>query len=199
MFCLPVHEHHHRRILHSFRSHKSLRAEAAAAPEMPHPRHQRHPSEAGSETRSSTESSRPSTSRTDVSIEWDPLRLHPVGPTPVPVLDDIKRHELRQARSLHGLGQHHERRTTTHSHSQSHSEPAMVIYDGFDFGFASPGRATSYSAPSSPTTSEGATPRPHLMRDGDYFKRGDWKRRGIVFGTSEATMATEDECFDLDI
>jgi hypothetical protein len=75
----------------------------------------------------------------------------------------------------------------------------MVIYDGFDFGFASPGRGASQSAPTSPTTSQGATPRPHPVTDGDYFKRGDWKRRGIVFGTTEATMASEDECFDLDV
>ncbi|KAK0655797.1 hypothetical protein B0T16DRAFT_451432 [Cercophora newfieldiana] len=197
MFCLPIHHdhHHHHRILHSFRSNKSLRAEAQAAPEMPHYRHQRHPSEASSVARSSTESSRPSTSRTDVSIEWDPLRLHPVGPVLVPVLDDIKRRELRQARSLHSLRQHQQE--TSHSHS--HSEPAMVIYDGFDFGFASPNRAISHSAPTSPTTSEGATPRRHQATGDDYFKRGDWKRRGIVFGTSEATMATEDECFDLDV
>jgi len=33
----------------------------------------------------------------------------------------------------------------------------------------------------------------------DYFKRGDWKRRGIVFSAVEPTMATEDECFDLDV
>jgi len=117
------------------------------------------------------------------------------------VLDDITRRELRQARSMHSLGQHHQKTPTSHSHSHSHShtEPAVVIYDGFDFGFASPGRLISHSAPSSPTTREGATPRPHLVTDRDYFKRGDWKRRGIVFGTSEATMATEDETFDLDI
>ena len=74
----------------------------------------------------------------------------------------------------------------------------MVIYEGFDFGF-SPNQ-TSQSAPTSPTTSEGPTPRPHPATDGpEYFKRGDWKRRGIVFGTSETAMATEAECFDLDV
>jgi len=196
MFCIPLHDHHnHRRILHSFRSHKSLRAEAPATQEM----HHRQPSEASSLARSSTDSLRPSTSRTDISIEWDPLRLHPVGPAPVlPVLDDARRHELRQARSLHGIHQHHLRRSTPHSHSHSQSGPDMVIYEGFDFGFGP--NQTSQSAPTSPTTSEGPTPRPHPATDGpEYFKRGDWKRRGIVFGTSETAMATEAECFDLDV
>jgi hypothetical protein len=78
----------------------------------------------------------------------------------------------------------------------------MVIYDGFDFGFGL--KQTSQSAPSSPTTpSASATPRPHpagSMDGPDYFmKRGDWKRRGIVFSANETTMATEEECFDLEV
>jgi len=45
------------------------------------------------------------------------------------------------------------------------------------------------------------TPRhhPEATDSFDYFmKRGDWKRRGIVF-TSEVPMAGEDECFDLEM
>ncbi len=88
----------------------------------------------------------------------------------------------------------------------------MVIYDGFDFGFNH-----SESVPSSPSSISGSepgtpespgaewggsvTPRPRQTRDGaDYFmKRGDWKRRGIVFTACETPMASEDECFDLEV
>ncbi|KAK3363350.1 hypothetical protein B0T25DRAFT_562371 [Lasiosphaeria hispida] len=207
--------HHHHRLLHSFRSHKTLRADAESQ-EM---HHHRNPSEASSVARSSTDSARPSTSRTDMSVEWDPLRLHPpMASAPSPVFPSThsqesrryEPHELRQARAQHNTeGRTHSRAV----HSQS--SPTMVIYDGFDFGFSqqAPRRRTSPAPSSSGSEFEAATPesrgaewgpvtpRPHPATNSpDYFiKRGDWKRRGIVFGGGETTMASEAETFDLDM
>ncbi|KAK0749300.1 hypothetical protein B0T18DRAFT_436877 [Schizothecium vesticola] len=223
MFCFPQHEHHSpARILHSFRSHRSLRASAAVAAHQSQPpselypndpnmhlphfhhglRHQRKPSDAptmsstitASTTRSSSDSSRPSTSggRSDTSsIEWNPLGLHPpLAPAP----------RLHQQRSLHSFQQHLQQTKTvpvpaaprptlsSHGHSRS-APPALVIYDGFDFGF---GKGERGSAPSTPSTISGSSgpstpamrrPGPPGGMDGpDFFiKRGGWKRRGIVF------------------
>ncbi|KAK5663237.1 hypothetical protein OQA88_6655 [Cercophora sp. LCS_1] len=184
---------------------------------MPHPirHHRRQPSEASSLARSSTESSRPSTRGTDLSVEWDPLRLHPPlapGPAPVfPPTNTLTRHGVRQAQSMHFpnssqlISQNPSR--TLHSHSQS--TPSVVIYDGFDFGFGQKLSSPIGSEAASPDSCRGAewgdsapavTPRPHRATEGaDYFmKRGDWKRRGIVFSNS-TPMASEDECFDLDV
>ncbi|KAK3372008.1 hypothetical protein B0H63DRAFT_285933 [Podospora didyma] len=215
---LDDHHTHHLRILRSFRSHKTLRNEAAHPQEMPHFRKN---SDASSMARSSTDSSRPSTSRTDMSIDLDPLRCHPplaTAPTPAVHHFDSRRyepHELRQARSSHNHSQ-------TKLHSQP--EPSMVIYDGFDFGFGhqkpaggqrEPAQTDCWQSSFSDSGSEAAspgshasewddpvvTPRPNpAARQGaDYFmKRGDWKRRGIIF-TAEVPMASEDECFDLDM
>lgn len=209
MFCIPhTNDHHNHRILHSFRSHRNLRAGSTSeAIEMPHPirHHRRQPSE----TRSSTESSRPSTRGSDLSaVEWDPLRLHPpLAPGPAPVLppsNTLTHHGVRQARSMH-FQQNSQPKT---QHSYSASTPSVVIYDGFDFGFGS-GKKSS-SEPASPDSCRGAewcdsagpavTPRPHRATEGadDFLKRGDWKRRGIVFASS-TPMASEEECFDLDL
>ncbi|KAK1750239.1 hypothetical protein QBC47DRAFT_122636 [Echria macrotheca] len=212
--------HHHRRILHSFRSHRCLRTEAGSGSQDM--RHNRQPSDASSMARSSTESARPSTSRTDMSVEYDPLRLHPVtlAPGPVPILPTriesrhYEPHELRQARSMHFHHGHHTQPRQIHNHSHSQSVPAMVIYGGFDFGF---GEKMVPSSPSSLSGSEAATPnscqgafewgdaitpRPHPAGSssgpGNFIKRGDWKRRGIVFA-ADSPAASEDECFDLDM
>lgn len=234
MFCFPQQEHHSStRILHSFRSHRSLRASAAAQrspdlyPEdtttstmhLPHFHHHRKPSDAPtmSTTRSSSDSTRPSTSggRSDASsscssIEWNPLRLHPpLAPAP----------RLHQQRSLDSFQQHLQQQNHTqpapvpsaprptlssHGHSRS-APPALVIYDGFDFGFGKGGKGSEVSTPSTagsgPGTPAMRRPGPPGGMDGaDFFiKRGGWKRRGIVFSPEAGREeAKEDEVFDLE-
>lgn len=248
MFCIPTHHEHNqpRRILHSFRSHRSLRTEATVgspSTTMRMSQHHRKPSDVSSMTRSSTESARSPTGRSECSaVEWDPLRLHPpMAPGSGPLLpahqDDSRRyqpHELRQARSMHfHNAQSQANARALHSHSQS--APALVIYGGFDFGFSSDDHkrpsssstvssAGSISEATTPDSCHGAfgwgdpvtrlSPRPHhgdragglgggprgLPGSGaDHFiKRGEWKRRGIVFA-SDAPAASEEECFDLEI
>lgn len=127
-----------RKFLRSFRSHRNLQSYFDSPTEDMI--HQRHPSDASSSSLDTTASSRPSTSsrKTDMSVDWDPLRLHPpLAPGPAPPLreagDSSRRyepHELRQARSTHNL---------RHPVPQSPSTPSCstVIYDGFDFGFPS--------------------------------------------------------------
>ncbi|KAH8885761.1 hypothetical protein GQ53DRAFT_769957 [Thozetella sp. PMI_491] len=172
--------------------------------------------------------SRPSTGGTDVSstsststIEWDPLRLHPAMtavPT-APLPERRSQHELRGARSFQQLSGHH----TSFRSLQNTRRSEVEIHEGFDFGFTpatrpAPVSAWSYSASPTPSSVAGSdagdgpewgdehalTPRPlhHYPAgpdsDADYFmKRGGWKRRGIVF-TSGITMASDDECFDLE-
>ncbi|KAK3694619.1 hypothetical protein B0T22DRAFT_452963 [Podospora appendiculata] len=255
MFCIKdsgedaQHHAHHSRTLRSFRSHKSLKSSSRSQDMHSHQRWQ---SDASSLARSSTESARPSTGRTDKSVDWDPLRLHPplaTGHTPQFGThsrhhhddDDNHNHQhesdVRQIRSLHDMRAHqaHYGRAGLHAHSAS-SSSTTVIYGGFDFGFqqnAAGSRARREPmqmrhgdpwpspTPSDCSTSSGAgsefdtapsgsqapgwgdavTPRPHPagMDSADYFlKRGGWKRRGIVF-TPEVPMATQDECFDLEM
>lgn len=150
------HSQQQSRFLRSFRSHRSLKDCTQEEEEMycrP-----RKPSDASSLASSASEtSSRPSTSsrRTDMSVDWDPLRLHPpLAAGPAPPLRDAgdahtsrryEPHELRQARSSHNLGR---------SPPQHHTQPSpsqTVIYDGFDFGFPSAGSSSSSSKPT-PTT-----------------------------------------------
>ncbi|KAK4161997.1 hypothetical protein QBC43DRAFT_322653 [Cladorrhinum sp. PSN259] len=141
----PPH-HHHYKLLRSFRSHKTLSQEAANM----HFRHHQHTkaTDLGSGARSSMESissSRPSTSggKSDLSVDWDPLRLHPpLANAPVPHLpeDDSSRryqpHELRQSRSMHNIRsrQHHQQQPHG-GHHQHQPSASTVIYGGFDFGF----------------------------------------------------------------
>ncbi|KAK3330559.1 hypothetical protein B0H66DRAFT_598091 [Apodospora peruviana] len=146
MFCIQDPEHHsghhdhHRRILRTFRSHKSLRSGARSQDMI----HQRHPSDASSlslaTTRSSTESSRPSTGRTDKSVDWDPLRLHPpMATSHLPFTqshNDNKNHEIRTARSLHNLHHGHHQNGRAHMQQSPSQSTTTVIYDGFDFGFS---------------------------------------------------------------
>ncbi|AEO65318.1 uncharacterized protein THITE_153186 [Thermothielavioides terrestris NRRL 8126] len=171
---------HHPRFLRSFRSHKNLRQDhlgststsSSRSQEMHHHRYQPSGASASSPARPSLDSSpRPSTSsRSDVSIDWDPLRLHPpsLAPGPVPPLQDAfsgetsrasrryhhhhqPPHELRHTRSSHNL--RHQTRLSpppplSHrplhgsfpSSSPSHS---TVIYDGFDFGLGNAAAATA--------------------------------------------------------
>ncbi|KAL2023574.1 hypothetical protein VTK56DRAFT_2182 [Thermocarpiscus australiensis] len=107
------------------------------------PYRDRKPSDASSLV--SSTSSRPSTSsRSDLSVDWDPLRLHPpLAPGPAPPLPDTfgesrqyTPHEIRRARSSHNLSSLRNLRgycSTSQLDYQSASE--TVIYDGFDFGF----------------------------------------------------------------
>ncbi|KAK4229541.1 hypothetical protein QBC38DRAFT_472089 [Podospora fimiseda] len=165
MLCgIPPPQHHHHRLLRSFRSHKGLSQEAANM----HFRHH-HTKESdlssSADTRSSMESStssRPSTSggKSDLSVDWDPLRLHPpLANAPVPQLpedDNVRRYqpyELRQSRSMHNIRsgqQHHQQPQRQHHHQPSTS---TVIYGGFDFGFSSQHQRPTADRCSSPTPS----------------------------------------------
>ncbi|KAK4219065.1 hypothetical protein QBC37DRAFT_167550 [Rhypophila decipiens] len=246
MFCIQDSEmhgsnsHNSRRILRSFRSHKSLKS-ATRSQDMAH---QRRPSDAStlSAARSSAESSRPSTSSRPARIvDWDPLRLHPpLAKSHLPFAAQNSssaknaHRELRQARSLHHL---HGAYTSAHvgQPEPRATSSRTVIYDGFDFGFdqmaspsrrepmhdyhddlyhqhrpSSPGASSTSSGgsdfgPETPSDAQfhfqGLTPRPHvagLDAADHYIKRGGWKRRGIVFET-EVPMASEEECFDLEM
>ncbi|KAK0737539.1 hypothetical protein B0T21DRAFT_365465 [Apiosordaria backusii] len=164
MFCgLPHHHHNSHRALRSFRSHTRLRSEAASPSTMHFRHHHSQPSSASSLPRSSMESSvsRPSTSggKSELSVDWDPLRLHPpLACAPVPHLPEetssrrYQPHELRQARSMHNL-----RAQQQNNHTSRHNQQAptaTVIYGGFDFGFdTSRSHKTSARRPPSPTPS----------------------------------------------
>ncbi|KAK3987411.1 hypothetical protein QBC44DRAFT_119246 [Cladorrhinum sp. PSN332] len=139
------HHHHHHRLLRSFRSHKSLSQQAANMPFRQH--HHTKASDLSSDTRSSMESttsSRPSTSggKSDLSVDWDPLRLHPpLANAPVPHLpeDDNSRryqpHEIRQSRSMHNIRSRQQHQQPHRHHHQHQPSTSTVIYGGFDFGF----------------------------------------------------------------
>ncbi|KAK4102964.1 hypothetical protein N658DRAFT_485164 [Parathielavia hyrcaniae] len=128
-----------------FRSHKNLRSniqlEALSSQDDDMYHHRHAPSDASSLDSNSTR--RPSTSSrtTDLSIDWDPLRLHPPSHThgPAPPLRDAfggeqsprryQPRELRHVRSSHTL-----RQPPSHAPRPQPSS-SMVIYGGFDFGF----------------------------------------------------------------
>jgi len=146
MFCIQDTELHSshppppRRIIRTFRSHKSLKSAVRTQDVV----HQRHPSNisAVSAARSSTESCRPSTSRGDRVVDWDPLRLHPplaashLPFTPQQQNNTRSHHQdLRSPRSLHNL---HGTHASVHPSQPEHHQPTKtrtVIYGGFDFGF----------------------------------------------------------------
>ncbi|KAM7209702.1 hypothetical protein V8F20_000105 [Naviculisporaceae sp. PSN 640] len=95
--------------------------------------------------------------------------------------------------------------------SSRRREPMHDYYDDLYHQDRPPSSASSTSSggsdfgPETPSDAQfhfqGLTPRPHVpgMDAADHFiKRGGWKRRGIVFET-EVPMASEDECFDLEL
>lgn len=150
------HQQHHR-LLRALRGHKQLEDSDSRSQDM-HCR-PRQPSDASSLARPSLDSSssRPSiSSRSDVSVDWDPLRLHPplaLGPSP-PLGSTqgdsrpYQPHELRQGRPSHRRG----RSPRRHCYQLSSD---TVIYGGFDFGFdtAKPALATATTTASTSTCS----------------------------------------------
>lgn len=239
MFCgIPAPHHHHQRLLRSFRSHKSLSQQAAQPiANMNFRHHQPKASDLSSASRSSMESlsSRPSTSggKSELSVDWDPLRLHPPlanAPVPhIPEEDNSRRyqpHEIRQSRSMHNLRS----RQQTQRHHQK-PPTSTVIYGGFDFGFeTNPSQhhhklAARCPSPTPSSASDASSldgvreaeewgdngvvtplpaPRrsrpqpPAAMNEAENFiKRGDWKRRGIVFFSDSAALAGEDETWEI--
>ncbi|KAK3902287.1 hypothetical protein C8A05DRAFT_15628 [Staphylotrichum tortipilum] len=180
----PPSNHHQHRFLRSFRSHKSLRQHShddsissttstvyPFYPDEMHPRRHR-PSDASSLACPSLEPSsrRPSTASgsSDVSIDWDPLRLNPpnLAPgSPPPLLHDVfadmsltsstspTPSKLRHAHSSQVLRApppppSQPQPSPRHAQQQQQQQPPptfnTVIYSGFDFGFP--------NAPSPPTT-----------------------------------------------
>ncbi|KAK4140217.1 uncharacterized protein C8A04DRAFT_32260 [Dichotomopilus funicola] len=142
---------HHHTFLRSFRSHKSLRQEkesihtehsgSSSSENDMHRPHRHRPSDASSMARPSFDST--ISRKTDLSIDWDPLRLHPsLAPGPVPPLRDIvasenatRRHqpqELRHDQSSQAVRARHQGASSRSLATSTHS---TVIYGGFDFGF----------------------------------------------------------------
>jgi hypothetical protein len=197
MFCgiqpTPTHHHHHS-LLRSFRSHRSHRhrkdstADSLSQEEMHH--HHRHvPSDASSLSRPSLDST--SSRRTDLSIDWDPLRLHPsLSSGPSPPLQDAfsdstsrryQPHELRHARSSQGL-----RRPSTSHHQPTQS---TVIYDGFDFGFNNnPTRVMTKPAAASNMMRRAPSPTPSDASSESSFSLGEPsdEEMGLGLGLSPA-------------
>ncbi|KAL2150304.1 hypothetical protein VTH82DRAFT_7980 [Thermothelomyces myriococcoides] len=140
----PTSNHHINTFLRGFRGHrnpkphKSENSEPLEIQNEMHRHHQHLSSYAGSPARPSTDST--STRRTDLSIDWDPLRLHPsLAPGPSPPLQDAFSestsrpyipHELRFARPSRAARQP----PSSPLHDRNPSAET-VIYDGFDFGF----------------------------------------------------------------
>ncbi|KXX79243.1 hypothetical protein MMYC01_203954 [Madurella mycetomatis] len=167
MLCGIYHHSHaqqQNRFLRGLRSHKSWKHHDSHIETM---HHYRKPSDTGS---SSSLDSHPSTSsKADLSVDWDPLRLHP--PTArgsAPQLPDAALGDgastasskrpyqprgLRQARSSHNLG-----RNQPMQHRCASSD--TVIYGGFDFGFdakPTPASSSRRRRDPSPTPSDAST------------------------------------------
>jgi hypothetical protein len=203
---------------------------------------ERRPSECSSEARSSCDSSRPSiSSRSEYSIEWDPLRAHPpLAVSRAPTFDEVVySHDQPPSptrQTLHELGAS----PSAHNLKSGSAQEISATLGGaressvdFEFGFIPPAMlaselrmrrhqpqlvlsaqaagAQSYDsgidngADVSPTdTSSGSgsvtsRARPAGLDDAEYFmKRGNWKRRGIVFAAPTQIEALEEECFDFD-
>lgn len=161
----PSSHHHHHGFLRSFRSHRALRqhddsnTDSFSSQEAMHHHRRQRPSDASSPGRPSfASSSRPSTSssRTEGSIDWDPLRMNPpsLAPGVAPSLQETvfeedsrlyQPHELRHAArraSSNPIPSSPRRTTPTPSCTNT------VIYDGFDFGFDNtPTPATALNTP----------------------------------------------------
>lgn len=199
----------HRRFLRSFRSHRSLRLNhktngtntdstvGNTSEEMPR-RHR--PSDASSLARPSLDSStssRPSTSssraETTMSVEWDPLRLHPaLAPASSPPLRDgfdesISRpyqpQELRQARSSHNL-----RRPSEPSYQSLSAAANTIIYEGFDFGFDNKPTPVSTPTPTISTTSTTKHPRAPSPTPSDASSECS-----LTFSSSRSSSSAEDD------
>lgn len=147
----PASPHHHT-FLRSFRSHRSLRQEkesihsknsssSGGSESDMHRPHRHRPSDASSMARPSFDST--TSRKTDLSIDWDPLRLHPsLTPGPVPPLRDIvsnenaarryQPQELRHDQSSQAVRAHRQGASTR---SLAPSTRSTVIHGGFDFGF----------------------------------------------------------------
>ncbi|KAL2147069.1 hypothetical protein VTI28DRAFT_951 [Corynascus sepedonium] len=147
----PTSSHNHHNLFRGFRGPRSLRhhknntSQSVAGGEEDMQRHHQHlPSDASSLARPSIDST--SSRRTDLSIDWDPLRLHPsFAPGPSPPLQDAfsesasrpyQPHELRHARASRPPRQLPSSLSPSQLHDRSPSSDT-VIYDGFDFGFSS--------------------------------------------------------------
>ncbi|KAJ4298717.1 hypothetical protein N0V88_003749 [Collariella sp. IMI 366227] len=202
----------HRRFLRSFRSHRSLRLNhwtsgtntdstvGNTSEEMPR-RHR--PNDVSSLARPSLDSStssRPSTSsraETIMSVEWDPLRLHPaLAPASSPPLRDtfdesISRpyqpQELRQARSSHNL-----RRPSEPSYQSLSAAANTIIYDGFDFGFDNKPTPASTPTPTISTTisTTSTTKRPRAPSPTPSDASSECS---LTFSSSSSSVSAEDD------
>ncbi|KAL1871976.1 hypothetical protein VTK73DRAFT_1806 [Phialemonium thermophilum] len=204
------------RVFRSFR--RSSKTEAHDTQDTCHI-HLRKPSQASSlASAASTDGQYPSTAEWDTKLaEPNPLRLHPPMETGSPRVQPAnnRRPQSRYHLEDDDALRFHQARLRSYRDLQRSHDPSVEIHDGFDFGFSnstrpvsepSAGRSTSEDA--SPNDSDLAPavewgtaimPRPHPagLDNADYIlKRGDWKRRGIIFDL-EIPLADEEESFDI--
>lgn len=209
---------HGHSLFRSFRSHKGTKGDEQR--EHAFRIRERKPSEASTASYSSTESRRPSACPTEKSTDWDPLRSHPPmdrARSPSVYLTRVSEKDGFDEESFH----HYDRSELEAPLSISSSRSTTDIYGGFDFEFPNglapmPARhrretdgvltdrresdLSSTGTETGPTErSEAVTRRPRpagRCNADDFMRRGDWKRRGVVF-TSSFSLAGEEESFDL--
>ncbi|KAK4136979.1 hypothetical protein BT67DRAFT_439983 [Trichocladium antarcticum] len=159
------HSHQQPRFLRSFRGRRNLKAKQGEQDEAMFSRDRR-PSDASSLARSISETSNsrcPSTSsrRTDLSVDWDPLRLHPphAAAPDLPLRDSTTSSRRYEP---HARPSHSPRTPPPQQHPPSSppSSPpspsnSTVIYDGFDFGFPSDGGRNKPTPTTAATASRG--------------------------------------------
>jgi hypothetical protein len=111
-------------------------------------------------------------------------------------------------RQLASFAEHLHHADSPRADQQSFS---LEVYEGFDFGFAEktqrqpPQQLRTFQShmeltrPQTSGTDEPPSPvrrRPPFPGGNNELKRGDWKRRGIVFGTEDLPIS-EDDCFEI--
>jgi hypothetical protein len=213
------------KLLHRARSLRKLRPDTQPAPHSPpHHQHTRQMSIASDVSRASSSGSDVSHRDTSVEWDplrlhpsMDVDRSPAVMPGPY---YGHRAHHSQQAqyfpddqaahapRQLASFAEHLHQADSPRADQQTFSE----VYDGFDFGFADKTQHRQQSAqqtrtpqsdidlrrPSTSGSSEPPSPvrrRPPFPGGNDELKRGDWKRRGIVFGVEIPT--SEDDCFEI--
>ncbi|KAL2181024.1 uncharacterized protein P884DRAFT_53086 [Thermothelomyces heterothallicus CBS 202.75] len=195
----PTSSNHFHSFLHGFRRHRNSRQHRSDSSEplenqseMPR-RHQHLPSVAGSPACPSIDST--TSRRPDLSIDWDPLRLHPsLAPAPSPPLrnafsESTSRpylpHELRLARSSRAA--HQPPSSPLHGRNPS-SE--TVIYDGFDFGFDNSDSNRNHSSNNNSNNNSNNSnyhPTPALTRFTNATAPHSGRRRAPSLAPSDAS------------
>ncbi|KAL2262950.1 hypothetical protein VTK26DRAFT_8876 [Humicola hyalothermophila] len=213
---------YYRHFFRGLRSRKSSDIHDHSRPASAMPYRPRLPSDA-----SSLASSRPSISnRSDLSVDWDPLRLHPpLAPGPSPPLrgDEAARfsrsyqpRELRHARSSSAVRRPSSppssppptfsfSSSSSSSSSTSCSSSETVIYDGFDFSFGGRGAAptpstTTITTTNSTTTTNSSSSKPARLAalgGGGSHTAPPLRRRSPSPTPSEDSLVSSESSDDL--